>query len=75
MIPISNSSTIYSEPEDIIIEALYNFFSYKYYTAFIGKMTGHLFTIVDICINEKDQHIISLSTARVGSQYLKKSSR
>ena len=32
-------------------------------------MTGHLFTIVDICINEKDQHIISLSTARVRSQY------
>ncbi|EDV21639.1 uncharacterized protein TRIADDRAFT_59845 [Trichoplax adhaerens] len=30
-----------------------------------GKMSGHLFTIVDICINEKDQHIISLSTARI----------
>ncbi|CAK8680345.1 unnamed protein product [Clavelina lepadiformis] len=30
-----------------------------------GKMVGHLFTIVDLVINEKDQHIISLSTARV----------
>ncbi|ELT96575.1 hypothetical protein CAPTEDRAFT_219855 [Capitella teleta] len=30
-----------------------------------GKLMGHLFTIVDISINEKDQHIISLSTARV----------
>ncbi|CAH1792147.1 unnamed protein product [Owenia fusiformis] len=30
-----------------------------------GKLVGHLFTIIDIGINEKDQHIISLSTARV----------
>ena len=30
-----------------------------------GKLIGHLFTVVDICCNEKDQHIISLSTARV----------
>ncbi|KAI0210520.1 WD repeat-containing protein 64 [Lamellibrachia satsuma] len=30
-----------------------------------GKLIGHLFTIVDITTNEKDQHIISLSTARV----------
>nr|CAB3267720.1 WD repeat-containing protein 64-like [Phallusia mammillata] len=30
-----------------------------------GKMVGHLFTIVDIVMNEKDQHVISLSTARV----------
>ncbi|XP_013386064.1 WD repeat-containing protein 64-like [Lingula anatina] len=30
-----------------------------------GKLIGHLFTIVDIVCNEKDQHIISLSTARV----------
>ncbi|XP_071162911.1 WD repeat-containing protein 64-like isoform X2 [Mytilus edulis] len=30
-----------------------------------GKLLGHLFTIVDICCNEKDQHLISLSTARV----------
>ena len=30
-----------------------------------GKLIGHLFTIVDISSNEKDQHIISLSTARV----------
>ena len=30
-----------------------------------GKLIGHLFTIVDIACNEKDQHIISLSTARV----------
>ena len=31
----------------------------------VGKLLGHLFTVVDICCNEKDQHIISLSTARV----------
>ncbi|XP_064622276.1 WD repeat-containing protein 64-like isoform X2 [Lineus longissimus] len=30
-----------------------------------GKLIGHLFTISDIVCNEKDQHIISLSTARV----------
>ncbi|XP_069117612.1 WD repeat-containing protein 64-like isoform X5 [Argopecten irradians] len=30
-----------------------------------GKLMGHLFTIVDICCNERDQHLISLSTARV----------
>ena len=30
-----------------------------------GKLIGHLFTIEDIAVNEKDQHVISLSTARV----------
>lgn len=30
-----------------------------------GKLIGHLFTIADICCNERDQQIISLSTARV----------
>ena len=35
------------------------------YCNFAGKLLGHLFTIVDICCNERDQHIISLSTARV----------
>ena len=30
-----------------------------------GKMIGHLFTIIDVAVNEKDQHVISLSTARV----------
>ncbi|KAI8484012.1 WD repeat-containing protein 64 [Branchiostoma belcheri] len=30
-----------------------------------GKMIGHLFTIVEMVVNEKDQHLISLSTARV----------
>ncbi|XP_072032372.1 WD repeat-containing protein 64-like [Amphiura filiformis] len=30
-----------------------------------GKLIGHLFTIIDIAVNEKDQHVISLSTARV----------
>lgn len=32
---------------------------------FSGKLLGHLFTIVDIAVNEKDQQLISLSTARV----------
>ncbi|ESP02905.1 hypothetical protein LOTGIDRAFT_230398 [Lottia gigantea] len=30
-----------------------------------GKLLGHLFTIVEIVCNQKDQHLISLSTARV----------
>ncbi|XP_066461118.1 WD repeat-containing protein 64 [Eleutherodactylus coqui] len=30
----------------------------------MGKLFGHVFSIVDIAVNEKDQHIISLSTAR-----------
>ncbi|XP_071795581.1 WD repeat-containing protein 64-like isoform X1 [Asterias amurensis] len=30
-----------------------------------GKMIGHLFTIIDVAVNEKDQHVVSLSTARV----------
>ncbi|XP_046579795.1 WD repeat-containing protein 64-like [Haliotis rubra] len=29
------------------------------------KLLGHLFTIIEIACNERDQHIISLSTARV----------
>ena len=32
---------------------------------FSGKLLGHLFTIVDVAVNEKDQQLISLSTARV----------
>lgn len=30
-----------------------------------SKLTGHLFTIVDIVCNEKDQQLISLSSERV----------
>nr|XP_033791802.1 WD repeat-containing protein 64 isoform X3 [Geotrypetes seraphini] len=30
----------------------------------VGKLVGHLYAITEITINEKDQHIISLSTAR-----------
>uniref|UniRef100_H3ARM1 WD repeat domain 64 n=1 Tax=Latimeria chalumnae TaxID=7897 RepID=H3ARM1_LATCH len=30
----------------------------------VGKLKGHLFTISDITVNEKDQHIISVSSAR-----------
>lgn len=30
-----------------------------------GRLFGHMFTIVDIEMNEVDQHIISLSTARI----------
>ena len=33
--------------------------------SFAGKLLGHLFTIVDVAVNEKDQQLISLSTARV----------
>ncbi|KAM3936512.1 WD repeat-containing protein 64 [Leptodactylus fuscus] len=29
-----------------------------------GKLSGHLYSIADIAVNERDQHIISLSTAR-----------
>lgn len=35
------------------------------FTAPVGKLVGHLFTIVDIVINQSDQHVISLSSARV----------
>ena len=38
---------------------------YICYIPFAGKLLGHLFTIVDIAVNEKDQQLISLSTARV----------
>lgn len=31
----------------------------------VGKLMGHLFSITEIVTNEKDQHIISLSTAKV----------
>lgn len=34
-------------------------------TVCLGKLMGHLFTVTDIACNERDQHIISLSTARV----------
>jgi len=30
-----------------------------------AKLSGHQFTIVDIVINDTDQHVISLSSARV----------
>lgn len=30
-----------------------------------GKLIGHLFTITELAVNENDQHLISLSTARV----------
>ncbi|XP_028395926.1 WD repeat-containing protein 64-like [Dendronephthya gigantea] len=30
-----------------------------------GKLIGHLFTISELTVNENDQHLISLSTARV----------
>ncbi|XP_013912322.1 PREDICTED: WD repeat-containing protein 64 [Thamnophis sirtalis] len=31
----------------------------------VGKLMGHLFSIVEIVTNEKDQHIITLSTAKI----------
>ncbi|XP_074844739.1 WD repeat-containing protein 64 [Carettochelys insculpta] len=31
----------------------------------VGKLLGHLFSIMEIVTNEKDQHIISLSSAKV----------
>jgi len=30
-----------------------------------ARLSGHLFTIVDIVINDVDQHIISLSSAKI----------
>lgn len=35
------------------------------FTAPVGKLVGHLFTIIDLVINQADQYIISLSSARV----------
>ncbi|KAM7172200.1 WD repeat-containing protein 64 [Macrochelys suwanniensis] len=31
----------------------------------VGKLLGHLFSVMEIVTNEKDQHIISLSTAKI----------
>uniref|UniRef100_F6YSY2 WD repeat domain 64 n=1 Tax=Ornithorhynchus anatinus TaxID=9258 RepID=F6YSY2_ORNAN len=31
----------------------------------VGKLMGHMFSITEIVTNEKDQHVISLSTAKV----------
>ncbi|XP_008573482.1 PREDICTED: WD repeat-containing protein 64 [Galeopterus variegatus] len=31
----------------------------------VGKLVGHMFSITEIVSNEKDQHVISLSTAKV----------
>ncbi|XP_062831112.1 WD repeat-containing protein 64 isoform X2 [Anolis carolinensis] len=31
----------------------------------VGKLMGHLFSVMEIVTNEKDQHIISLSTAKI----------
>nr|XP_036869627.1 WD repeat-containing protein 64 [Manis javanica] len=31
----------------------------------VGKLVGHMFTITEIVTNEKDQHVISLSSAKV----------
>jgi len=30
-----------------------------------GKLIGHLFTVTDVACNERDQHLISLSSARI----------
>ena len=32
-----------------------------------GKLLGHLFTLVELAVNEKDQQLVSLSTARVST--------
>jgi hypothetical protein len=32
---------------------------------YLGKLIGHMFTLVDIVCNEEDQHLISLSSERV----------
>uniref|UniRef100_F6PR04 WD repeat domain 64 n=1 Tax=Monodelphis domestica TaxID=13616 RepID=F6PR04_MONDO len=31
----------------------------------VGKLVGHMFSITELVINEKDQHVISLSSAKV----------
>ncbi|XP_049633519.1 LOW QUALITY PROTEIN: WD repeat-containing protein 64 [Suncus etruscus] len=31
----------------------------------VGKLVGHMFSITDVVINEKEQHVISLSSAKV----------
>ncbi|XP_008983990.4 WD repeat-containing protein 64 isoform X1 [Callithrix jacchus] len=31
----------------------------------VGKLVGHMFSITEIVINEKDQHVVSLSSAKV----------
>ncbi|XP_069463752.1 WD repeat-containing protein 64 [Ambystoma mexicanum] len=34
------------------------------FTKSVGELTGHLFSVTEVAINEVDQHVISLSTAR-----------
>ncbi|XP_054973849.1 WD repeat-containing protein 64 [Sorex araneus] len=31
----------------------------------VGKLVGHMFSITDIAVNEKEQHVVSLSSAKV----------
>jgi hypothetical protein len=31
----------------------------------VGKLVGHMFSITEIVTNEKDQHVVSLSSAKV----------
>ena len=31
----------------------------------VGKLVGHMFSIMEIVMNEKDQHVISLSSSKV----------
>ena len=31
----------------------------------VGKLVGHMFSVMEIVTNEKDQHVISLSSAKV----------
>ena len=40
-------------------------FNIKITCNFLGKLIGHMFTLVDIVCNEEDQHLISLSSERV----------
>ncbi|KAL0609470.1 WD repeat-containing protein 64, partial [Plecturocebus cupreus] len=35
----------------------------------VGKLMGHMFSITEIVTNEKDQHVVSLSSAKAGVQW------
>lgn len=41
----------------------------------VGKLVGHMFSITEIVTNEKDQHVISLSSAKVTKRKQQKGSK
>ena len=65
MVKVSGKWTLFEAQDSCSSLSINLCHQYWLLTNILGKLMGHLFTIVDIASNEKDQHLISLSTARV----------